>query len=131
VLKTKPGALPGATALAQAKKSGAFTAAHQAYWDAARTARGDATGTRALIEVLLAHRTHPVAAMTAAMQRAVASGCLDPQTVIIDARRAEKAAIAPVIPIGALNGLARYDRPTPDLAGYDDLLSAAIQSTGS
>jgi len=31
VLKTKPGALPGATALVQARKSGVFTAAHQAY----------------------------------------------------------------------------------------------------
>src|SRR5262249_46717610 len=34
VLKYKPGALPGATALAQAKAAGAFTAAHQRYWDA-------------------------------------------------------------------------------------------------
>lgn len=30
VLKTKPGALPGATALAQAKTSGAFSPTHQA-----------------------------------------------------------------------------------------------------
>jgi hypothetical protein len=52
VLQRKPGALPGATALAQAKASGAFTATHQAYWDAARTARGDAAGTRALVEIL-------------------------------------------------------------------------------
>ncbi len=36
VLKGKPGALPGATALAQAKAAGAFTPSHQAYWDAAR-----------------------------------------------------------------------------------------------
>lgn len=48
VLRTKPGGLPGATALTQAKTSRAFTASHQAYWDAARQARGDAAGTRAL-----------------------------------------------------------------------------------
>src|SRR6266702_2654688 len=41
VLKYKPGALPGATALAQAKAGGAFTAAHQRYWDAARRHHGD------------------------------------------------------------------------------------------
>jgi transposase len=35
VLKIKPGALPGATALAQAKACGAFAPAHQRYWDAA------------------------------------------------------------------------------------------------
>ena len=65
VLKYKPGALPGATALAQARAAGAFTASHQRYWDAARRARGDAAGTRALIEVLLGHRTLPAAALTA------------------------------------------------------------------
>ena len=59
VLRRKPGALPGATALAQAKAAGTFTAAHQRYWDAARREHGDAAGTRALIEVLLAHRTLP------------------------------------------------------------------------
>ena len=63
VLKTKPGGLPGATALAQAKARGVFTASHQAYWDAARHARGDAAGTRALIAILLAHRTMAAAAL--------------------------------------------------------------------
>jgi hypothetical protein len=38
VLKTKPGALPGATALAQANACGAVTATHQRYRDAARRA---------------------------------------------------------------------------------------------
>lgn len=74
VLKTKPGALPGATALAQARRSGVFTASHQSYWDAARAAKGDTTGTRWLIEVLLAHRAHPTQALIAAMDRAVATG---------------------------------------------------------
>ena len=94
VLKTKPGGLPGATALAQAKTRGVFTASHQAYWDAARAARGDTAGTRALIAILLAHRTMPAAALIAAMDRAVASGCLDPETVLIDARR-HTSALAP------------------------------------
>src|SRR5207237_582934 len=81
VLRRKPGALPGATALAQARAAGTFTAAHQGYWDAARRRHGDAAGTRALIEVLLAHRTLPAAAVEAAMTRATASGVLDPQPV--------------------------------------------------
>src|SRR6266496_3940597 len=121
VLKVKPGGMPGATALAQAKARGAFTASHQAYWDAARRARGDSAGTRALIEILLAHRTMTTAALVAAMDRAVASGCLDPELVLIDARR-DTTQVAPVVPIGAL---ARYDRPTPSLADYDDLLTGS------
>src|ERR1035437_1373438 len=120
VLKTKPGGLPGATALAQAKASGAFTHTHQRYWDAVRRARGDAAGTRALVEVLLAHRTLPAAVLVAAMDRAVDSGALDPQVVLIDARRAQGAHVAPVIPIGPL---ARYDRPAPTLSDYDQLLT--------
>jgi hypothetical protein len=56
VLARKPGVLPGATALVQARGSGMFTAAHDAFWAAARKSAGDAGGTRALVEVLLLHR---------------------------------------------------------------------------
>ncbi|MEB3065752.1 IS21 family transposase [[Mycobacterium] zoologicum] len=122
VLKTKPGALPGATALAQAKACGAFTVSHQRYWDAARQQRGDRAGTAALIEVLLAHRSLPAAAVIAAMDKAVDAGTLDPQVVLIDARRHAGETLAPVIAIGAL---ARYDRPAPTLSGYDDLLATS------
>ena len=123
VLARKPGALPGATALAQARAAGTFTAAHQGYWDAARRKHGDAAGTRALIEVLLAHRTLPAAALTAAMAKAVSSGVLDSQAVLIDARRQLGRQAATVIPIGAL---ARYDRPAPALDAYDELLTRTI-----
>jgi transposase len=122
VLKIKPGALPGATALAQAKACGAITLTDQRYWDAARRERGDAAGTRALIEVLLAHRTLSAAVLIAAMDKAIEAGTLDPQLVLIDARREAGGQIAPVIPIGAL---ARYDRPAPTLADYDDLLATS------
>jgi transposase len=123
VLRRKPGALPGATALAQARAAGTFTVAHQRYWDAARRKHGDAAGTRALIEVLLAHRTLPAEALTAAMSKAADSGVLDAQAVIIDARRQAGRQVAPVIPIGAL---ARYDRPAPALDPYDQLLARTI-----
>ena len=123
ILRRKPGALPGATALAQARAAGTFTAAHQGYWYAARRQHCDAAGTRALIEVLLAHRALPAAAVEAAMAAAIGSGVLDAQAVIIDARRRAGRQVAPVIPIGAL---ARYDRPAPALDAYDQLLARTI-----
>jgi hypothetical protein len=123
VLRRKPGALPGATALAQARAAGTFTTAHQGYWDAARRQHGDAAGTRALIEILLAHRTLPAEALIAAMSKAADSGVLDAQAVLIDARRHAGRQVAPVIPIGAL---ARYDRPAPPLDAYDQLLTRSI-----
>jgi hypothetical protein len=124
VLKYKPGALPGATALAQARAAGAFTASHQRYWDAARRKSGDTAGTKALTEVLLGHRTMPAAALTEAMDRAVSTGAMDPQAVLVDARRLAASPVAPVIPIGAL---ARYDRPAPALTGYDQLLTRSTR----
>jgi hypothetical protein len=52
----KPGALPGPTALEQARAGGKFTPAHDAWWAAAPWAHGNTAGTRALVEVLLLHR---------------------------------------------------------------------------
>ena len=56
------------------------------------------------------------------MARATASGVLDAQAVLIDARR-QAGQVAPVIPLGAL---ARYDRPAPALDAYDQLLTRTI-----
>jgi hypothetical protein len=130
VLVRKPGALPGATALAQARQAGAFTPTHEAFWTAARRKHGDTTGTRALVEVLLAHRHLPADALIAAMRRAVDAGVTEAAVVLVEARRiADRQPAAQVIPIGALH---RFDRPTPVLAGYDSLLNqhAARQVDG-
>jgi transposase len=122
ILVRKPGALPGATALAQARAAGAFTPAHQRFWDEARRRAGDAAGTRALIEVLLAHRRLPAASVVAALEAANTAGMVDAQAVVVEARRhADARPPAEVVPIGAL---ARYDRPAPSVGAYDQLLGA-------
>lgn len=120
VLRLKPGALPGATALLRARASGAFTAVHDDYWTAARRFLGDQAGTRALIEVLITHRTMPAQAVLSGIAAALRVGSVDPQVVLIEARRSLDAAVAPVIPIG--EHLHSYDRPTPTLDQYDQLL---------
>jgi transposase len=122
VLVRKPGALPGATALAQAREQGAFTSTHEGFWTACRRKHGDAGGTRALIEVLLAHRHLPAEALIQAMRQAVDAGVTQAAAVVVEARRiADRQPAAQVTPIGAL---ARFDRPSPALAGYDTLLEA-------
>ena len=126
VLVRKPGALPGATALAQAKACGAFTPTHQRYWDTARRVMGDARGTRALVEILLAHRTLPSPDLAAAMDTAAATGIVNPEVVVIDARRratpTATTAPDPATPASDRD-LSRYDRAAPSLTGYDDLLT--------
>jgi hypothetical protein len=72
-LVRKPGALPGSTALEQARAAGKSFPVHDVWWKAVRKPCGDAAGTRALIEVLLPHRhmrpyEHVVAGLATALQ---------------------------------------------------------------
>jgi len=123
ILLRKPGALAGSTPLAQARAAGVFTAAHETFWVAARHKLGDAAGTRALIEVLLEHRRLPAEIMIWSLAAANSAGITNPQVVINQARTAaDRRPPAEAVPIG---GLEVYDRPPPDVAGYDTLLAGA------
>jgi transposase len=121
VLAAKPGAVRNATALARARASGAFTDIHDRFWNAARHRLGERDGTKALIEVLLAHRILPATAVIAGMAAALEVGSVDPAVVAIEARKAAEGSTVPALPIGEL---ARFDRPKPTLNRYDDLLEA-------
>jgi transposase len=86
VLKLKPGALPGSTALAHARATGAFKSAHEAFWAAARKTDGDAVATRELIDVLLLHRSMDAADVVAGLQAAVTVGAVTADVVAVEAR---------------------------------------------
>ncbi len=151
VFTGKPGALPGAIALAQARGSGLFTASHDAFWAAARRARGDAGGTRALVEVLLLHRHLPHADVVAGIDAALSVGATTADVVAVEARKVEqhrpspiplepadaaadatpRVAPRPVVslterrltdPESVLGGLPADHRPLPSVAHYDELL---------
>lgn len=121
VLAIKTGAFPAATALARARSAGVFGPSHERFWTQARRRLGDRDGTRALIEVLLLHRTLPAERVTAGIDAALAVGSVDPAVVAIEARRTTETGAA-VVPIG--EGLNRFDRPPPTVAHYDQLLEA-------
>ena len=125
VLVRKPGAVAGATALASARAAGAFTATHQRFWDAARKALGDSAGTRALVGVLLLHRTPRAEAVAAGMAAALTCGRFEADLVAVEGRRHLETSRTPAAPLelpaAALTG---SDRRTPTLAGYDELLPA-------
>lgn len=87
VLATKPGALPGASALAAARRNGTFTGAHDAFWAAARKTDGDAGGTRQLIDVLLLHRTMNADDVIAGIEAALTVGAVTADVVAVEARR--------------------------------------------
>lgn len=91
VLVGKPGALPGVTALVQARAAGVFTSAHEAFWAAARKAHGDSGGTRALVEVLLLHRHHRHADVVAGITAALRVGATSPDVVAVQTRKHQQA----------------------------------------
>jgi len=146
ILLGKPGALPGSTALAQARAAGRFTPAHEAFWAAARHRHGDAAGTRALIEVLLLHRRLSRDAVLAGIRAALAAGSVSADVVAIEARKhpagtetaqtAEPAAPqrsrAAVVTLGARRqaALPADGRPAPSVRDYDQLLSQPPSAVG-
>jgi len=121
VLQVKPGAFAGASALAQARASGRFSKSHDRFYNLVRHRLGERDATKAMIEVLLAHRTLAYDAVVAGIDAALKVASVDPQVVLVEARRvgergAETVALA--------EGLTRFDRPAPSLSRYDDLLEA-------
>ena len=121
ILIRKPGAMPGSTALAQARASGVFGPTHERFWTEARRKLGDGAGTRALIDALLLHRRLPAATVIAAMEAALGIGSVDGEVVAIEARRIAEKRPKVVVPIARA---AETKRPAPTLDGYDELLAA-------
>lgn len=148
VLKIKPGALPGSTALARAREAGTFTAAHEAFWAAARKVDGDAAGTRELIDVLLLHRSMADADVITGITAALQVGAVTADVVAVEARR-HAATVAGgsgsgrhlvarldprehrvvsltqrrlADPAAVIAGLPPDTRPLPSVAAYDELL---------
>ena len=107
-LLRKPGALPGATVLEQARAAGRFTPVHDAWWAAARTAHGDAAGTRALVEVLLLHRRMAHEHVVAGIAVALRAGAMTADVVAMEARKAADAG-----PPGAAAQPEEVSRPSP------------------
>ena len=146
VLRHKPGAFPGSTALARARESGAFTAAHEAFWQARPQSRRR-------------HRRHPRADRRAApapqharrrrdrrdprrpdRRRGIrgrrrgrsppARGWVRTQTVI--PLNTHRHAVQRVVsltqrrladPAAVIAGLPPDRRPLPSVAAYDELLN--------
>lgn len=150
VLKAKPGAFPGSTALARAREAGVFTSAHEAFWAASRKVTGDADGTRELIDVLLLHRFMDPADVEAGITAALQVGAVSADVVAVEARRhsvenpaggstsdrhhgaKEKLVEHRVVsltqrrltdPAAVIAGLPPDKRPMPSVAGYDELLA--------
>ncbi|MFI5524242.1 Mu transposase domain-containing protein [Streptomyces platensis] len=147
-LVRKPGALPGATALEQARSAGKFTPVHDAWWQAAVKAHGDAEGTRALIEVLLLGRHIAHEHLVTGLATALRAGALTADAVALEARKATQAEDeppaldSPAQSVGQPSGTVTFlhewrlahlptdTRPLPSVSPYDQLLRRRRVSGG-
>lgn len=127
ILTHKPGAMPGALATHQARETGVLTAAHERFWARARRRTGDAAGTRALIEVLLLHRSLPFPAVHTALEAVNSAGSIDPGLVAIEARRIAERRGPTGSTVNAASALRRFDRDAPVLTVYDGLLAGSAR----
>jgi hypothetical protein len=139
ILLRKPGALPGATALVQARAAGVFTTTHDAFWAAARNALGDGAGTRALIEVLLLHRHLEHSDVLGGISAALTVGSVSADVVAVEARKSAQRRGIQSPPVHAVSrsrqvvslterrlvDLPSDDRPLPSVDAYDELLGKA------
>jgi len=158
-MKTKPGAMPGSTALARAREAGSFTPAHEAFWAETRKVNGDAEGTRQLIDVLLLHRSMAAGDVIAGIAAPLSVGAVTADVVAVEARRNATTAsgesndaddlntakaVAPVRPrvvsltqrrltdpAAVIAGLPPDTRPLPNVAAYDELLPKRRTSTSA
>ena len=104
--------------------AGVFTATHERYWTAAKARYGDKTGTQALVEALLLHRTYPRGQVLAGLEAALAVGALSPEAVAVEVRRAGET--RPQLGLVTAEGRIAYPadtRPIPTVDAYDTLLT--------
>ena len=122
VLEKKPGALAGATPLAQWRAQGRWPATYDELWSRLQQRQGQPAGTRAMIAVLQLGRVHGATRLQECVAQALAWGCADPAAVRYLLTAGDLERQPPVaVDVGAL---AAYDRPQPSLHAYDQLLAS-------
>lgn len=121
VLTHKPGALAGATPLAQWRAQGRWPACYDELWTRLQARQGPQAGTRAMIGLLQLGRVHGYERLASCITQALACGAADPAAVRYLLTAPTIARQPPsALEVGA--PLAAYDRPQPTVAHYAQLL---------
>jgi hypothetical protein len=124
VLDRKPGALPGARPLAQWRAQGLWPESLDKLWAIWQERQGKHAATRAMVDLLLLAPVHGWPALKLAADKALALGCTDESAVACLLVAAKSATTPAKLSPEELGSLSRYDRPLPEMSGYDRLLAA-------
>ena len=123
VLDRKPGALPGARPLTQWRAQGLWPESFDRLWAIWQERLGKHAATRAMVDLLLLVPAHGWAAVKVAVEKALALGCSDESAVQCLLTQANAALSPAKLSPEELGPLSRYDRPLPEMSGYDRLLN--------
>ncbi len=128
LLTHKPGALPGALPLRQARDRGQWPADYDRLWQRLCTRFGEADGSRQLVEVLMLHRSQPAIEVHQAVAMALELGCCEAGAIAVLLRQLKTPEVTPP-PLEALGALAEHGTPAnTDLSPYDALLGGLVWS---
>ena len=124
LLARKPGALARSLPLAQERDRGRWPEPFDDLWEQLRAKIGASEADRQMVDVLMLARELGAARVELAVRGVLAAGAIDGRAVAVLARQPENAPTSGArIELDAR--LAEYDRPEPDLSGYDDLIANA------
>lgn len=123
LLRHKPGALPRATPLRQARARGEWPSSYDRLWDELRRRHGERDGTTQMLDVLLLHRSSEPSDVHQAVETALELGCIDGGAIGVLLRQLQ-VPDEPVAPLTGLGLLAEIGVPADaDLGVYDSLLA--------
>lgn len=123
VFQRKPGALAGSRPLAQCRAEGLWPLCFDTFWQACQKRLGKQEGTRAMVDLLLLGREQGWPALRKAVESALAQGSCDESVVRCLLLTPPAKAPIPVLSTQELGRLSRYERPMPEMSGYDQLLN--------
>jgi transposase len=127
VLERKPGALVGSSPLQQWRKRGRWPESFDRLWQSLQERHGRQQGTREMIELLALGKRHGWDRLQCVVEEALRLGCTDAAAVrhLLSAGELTRPRAEALV----LNGLERYERPLPQIAEYDGLLSTTVAAT--
>jgi transposase len=125
VFDKKPGAFAGSVALAQCRAQGLWPPDFDTFWQASQKRLGKHEGTRVMVDLLLLGRERGLPELRKAVEMALALGSSDESVVRCLLHTRNSAAPVQPLTLEDLGALSRYERPMPDMSGYDQLLGGA------
>ena len=78
-----------------------------------------------MVDLLLLGREHGWPALCKAVESALVLGSSDESVVRCELLTPKASAPVPALPLEQLGRLSRYERPMPEMSGYDQLLAGA------